>query len=653
MASLKEYREEQLQKIARLRELGIDPYPAKSLRDMSIFDVVSNFETMLGNTVCITGRLLGRREHGKIEFLVLEENGIKIQIIAHEEKLAEDYAKGNLAFQDLSLLTRGDFVEAAGSVTKSQSGELSVEAATIRVLTKVLRPLPEKLEDKESRLRRRYLDIAINSDIRNRFIRRSQFWQATRDFLESEGFIEINIPVLEHTTGGADANPFVTHMDALDEDFYLRISHELPLKRLLGAGYTKVYDIGPRFRNENYSDEHLPEHVAMEWYWAYANWEQGMELTQRLVRYIADKTWGTRQFTLADSTKIDLGPDDQDWPRISFVKLLQDVYGLDVHTCTLEDAVACLKEVGGEVEKIDNRSRVIDKLWKLERVKIAGPAFLVDVPDFLQPLAKVQSQDSRLSEQFNLMLGGTEACKAYSELNDPQDQLSRFVEQQKMRDDGDDEAMMLDIDFVEMLEYGMPPACGYGNSERLFWLLEGVTAREGVVFPQLRNEVDASTKEVYPEVYGVEGIYAQAGTKQQDFSKRIVAVVNKELEPWQVANTVGHMSAYHGQQMAKNEFDSGEYFITQDGMQLPRNSQYPILIKRAEHKDLHKLYRKAREAHLRVHVFIKEMIETTNDQEIVESLKNKTLDEVEMYGIALFGDNDAVNALTKHFQLWK
>ena len=653
MASLREYREEQLQKVARLRELNIDPYPAKSFKDTEVSAIVADPEGRQGSVVHVSGRLLGRREHGKIEFLVLEDGGARIQIIAHEEKLQKDYAAGKLAFSDLALLTRGDFIEAHGVVTKSQSGELSIEADSIRILTKVLRPLPEKLDDKESRLRRRYLDIALNADVRERFVRRSKFWQATRDFLESEGFIEINIPVLEHTTGGADANPFVTHMDALDEDFYLRISHELPLKRLLGAGYTKVYDIGPRFRNENYSDEHLPEHVAMEWYWAYANWEQGMALTQRLVRHIADKTWGTRTFTLADGTKIDLGPDDQDWPRVSFVKLLQDVYGLDVHTATLEKAVAKLKEAGGEVEKIDNRSRVIDKLWKLERVKIAGPAFLVDVPDFLQPLAKLQSGDNRLSEQFNLMLGGTEACKAYSELNDPQDQLNRFVEQQNMRDAGDDEAMMLDIDFVEMLEYGMPPACGYGNSERLFWLLEGVTAREGVVFPQLRNEVDSSTKEAYPEVYGPEGIAARSGQKQQDFSKRIVAVVNKALEPWQVANTVGHMSAYQGHQMAKGEFDSGQFFMTKDGVPLPRNSQYPILIKRADHKELHKLYKKAKEAHIRVHVFIREMIETSNDQEIVEALQNKSLDEVEIYGVALFGDNDAVNALTKHFQLWK
>ncbi|HRV75916.1 MAG TPA: alanine--tRNA ligase-related protein, partial [Candidatus Saccharimonadales bacterium] len=385
-----------------------------------------------------------------------------------------------------------------------------------RILTKSLRPMPlahEEFSDKEQRLRRRYIDLNVNQEVHDRFVRRSKFWEATRQFLLKEGFVEINTPILEHTTGGADANPFVTHMDALDQDFYLRISHELPLKRLIGGGFEKVFDIGPRFRNENYSDEHLPEHIAMEWYWAYADWNQGMDLTQRMIRYIADQTWGTRKFKLNNGQEVDLGKDGEDWPKVSFVGLLKEKYNLDVHSCTLEEAVSKLKEAGGEVEKIENRSRVIDKLWKLERVKISGPAFLVDVPDFLQPLAKVNSSDDRLSEQFNLLLGGTEACKAYSELNDPVDQLDRFLKQQEMRDAGDDEAMMLDIDFVEMLEYGMPPACGYGNSERLFWMLEGVTAREGVIFPQLRQDIDDITKKIYPDVNFVEKTQSKEGKK--------------------------------------------------------------------------------------------------------------------------------------------
>jgi lysyl-tRNA synthetase class 2 len=289
-------------------------------------------------------------------------------------------------------------------------------------------------------------------------------------------------------------------MDALDQDFYLRISHELPLKRLLVGGFEKVFDIGPRFRNENYSEEHLPEHVAMEWYWAYADWEKGMELTERMIRAIVDATWGKREFTLADGQQVNFGPDGEHFPRISFVEVLRDHYGIDVFNSPMEEIAATLKEHKLEVEKHDNRQRTLDKLWKKYRKTVAGPAFLVDVPTFMQPLAKVQADNPKLTEQFNLVFGGSEMCKAFSELNDPVDQLHRFVEQQQLRDAGDDEAQMMDIDYVEALEYAMPPACGLGFSERIFWSLEGVTAREGVPFPQLRSEIDATTRDIYSDL---------------------------------------------------------------------------------------------------------------------------------------------------------
>jgi len=508
MATLKDFRDERLKKLTELREKGIDPYPASSSRTHAIAEILAGFDSLENSEVTVVGRIKSIRKFGKLAFIVIKDDeGQTIQLFIRKEgDQATDVERANSELDlpaEMNMLDSGDFVEASGPVIKTQTGEISVHVQKFRILTKSLRPLPTELEgfsDKEQRLRRRYVDIAVNKDVQDRFIRRSRFWQATREFLLERGFIEINIPVLENVAGGADANPFVTHMDALDQDFYLRISHELPLKRLIGAGYEKVFDIGPRFRNENYSDEHLPEHVAMEWYWAYADWNDGMRFTQEFVRSIADRTWGTRQFTLLNGQKVDLGPDDQNWPRVSFVEAIEERFGVDVFETSLEQVQPILKSNNIEVEKVDNLSRCIDKLWKKIRVEIAGPAFLVDVPTFLQPLAKVQSKDVRLSQQFNLLLGGTEACKAYSELNDPLDQLDRFAQQQKMRDAGDDEAMMLDIDFVEMLEYGMPPTCGYGHSERLFWMLEGVTAREGVPFPQLRREIDDVTKKIYPEL---------------------------------------------------------------------------------------------------------------------------------------------------------
>ncbi len=458
MATLKDYRDERLRKLAELKELGVNPYPSKAERTHKLHEITDRFDELNGQDVSVVGRITHIRKFGKIAFVVIKDATGTLQLFFRtgvvEGLKPED---SQLGMEQLPLLDSGDFVEAHGPVIKTQTGEISVEVRRLRLLTKSLRPLPnlqDGFTNKEERMRRRYVDTNVNPDVYQRYLRRSAFWQATREFLMNEGFVEMSTPVLENTTGGADANPFVTHMDALDQDFYLRISHELPLKRLLVGGYEKVFDIGPRFRNENYSDEHLPEHNAMEWYWAYADWEQGMELTERMVRYVADKTWGKRQFTLANGMKVDLGPDGQHWPRISFVEVMREHYGLDVFTCTLDEVKEQLNKHKLEVEKAENRSRGIDKLWKKVRTTIAGPTFLVDIPTFLQPLAKTQAGRPELSEQFNLLLGGSELCKAYSELNDPIDQLNRFKEQQAMRDAGDDEAMMLDIDFVEALEYG-------------------------------------------------------------------------------------------------------------------------------------------------------------------------------------------------------
>lgn len=501
MATLKDFRDERLRKLEELKQLGINPYPADSHRTHNSADIVSQFDALEGKTATVAGRITGIRKFGKLAFIVVKDFTGEIQLFLQEGKVADrDASLSQLSMSDVPLLDTGDFVEATGEIIKSKTGEISIAVATLRLLTKSLRPMPTELTNKEERFRRRYVDMNVNQEVRDRFVRRSKFWQATRNYLNEQGFLEINIPVLETTAGGADANPFVTHMDALDQDFYLRISHELPLKRLLVAGYEKVYDIGARFRNENYSDEHLPEHIAMEWYWAYADWKKGMELTENMIRSIVDQTWGIRRFTLADGSIVDFGNDGEHFPTISFVEVLKEQYNIDVFNSSIEDITVKLKENGLEVEKQDNRQRSLDKLWKKYRKTLAGPVFLVDMPTFMQPLAKIQADNPELTEQFNLVFGGSEMCKAFSELNDPIDQYNRFVDQQTMRDSGDEEAQMMDIDYVEALEYAMPPACGLGFSERIFWSLEGVTAREGVPFPQLRVDVDETTKAIYPDL---------------------------------------------------------------------------------------------------------------------------------------------------------
>lgn len=500
MATLKELRDERLRKLDELKKLGVNPYPAQAERTHVLADITEKFSELEGKSVSVVGRIVNIRKFGKIAFVVLRDQGGQLQLFLGQDKVAGlDAGKSQLGFDQLPLLDSGDFIEAHGKVIKTQTGEVSVEVQELRLLTKSLRPMPitrEGFTNKEERLRRRYVDMNVNLDVRDRFVRRSKFWQATRDFLNKHDFIEINTPVLEHTTGGADANPFVTHMDALDQDFYLRISHELPLKRLIGAGFEKVYDIGPRFRNENYSDEHLPEHVAMEWYWAYADWHDGMKFQTELFRYAIQQAFGTLQFKL-DDFEVDLA---KDWEQWDYAEIIQKHYGLDIFDCSLDDVKKALAEHKLEVEQTENKARGIDKLWKNLRKNVAGPIWLVNTPTFISPLAKTNPSHPETTQRFQAVIAGSEISNGFSELNDPVDQLQRFAEQQAMRDAGDEEAMMLDIDFVEMLEYGMPPACGLGFSERVFWIFEGVTAREGVPFPQLRQEIDEGTKLIYPDL---------------------------------------------------------------------------------------------------------------------------------------------------------
>jgi len=483
MATLEEYRGERIKKLEALRELGLDPYPAKSRRSSKINDILSDFSACENQEVVVAGRIKSIRSFGKLSFIVIEDVTGRIQLFIKTAELSSD--SGNLPGDYLHLLDLGDFIEARGTVGKSQTGEISVFVQQMRVLTKSLRPLPgyDGFKDKEERFRRRYVDMAVNQEVRERMMRRSKFWQATRDFLNSRGFVEVNIPVLEHTTGGADAKPFVTHIDAYGEDLYLRISHELPLKKLLGGGFERVYDIGPRFRNEGVDDEHLPEHIAMESYAAYEDYEDGMRLYEDMIKYVCQETWGTLSFNI-DGFDINL---DCDWPRVKYADIMREKYNIDVFAPEQNQLRQILADNKIVLEGEIGIARMLDRIWKLIRKSSAGPFWLINEPLELSPLAKTDVNDPRVVQRFHPIIAGTELGNGYSELNDPLDQLARFSEQQALRDAGDPEAQMMDRDFVEMLEYGMPPACGWGNSERNFWVFEGVPAREGVPFPLMKK----------------------------------------------------------------------------------------------------------------------------------------------------------------------
>lgn len=650
-SSLIGQRSGRLEKVKRLREMEIDPYPSKSKKQVVNSEVVNDYEKYKDQKVVLTGRLMSWREHGHIIFGHIQDDSGRIQLYLKDEVYPVKTSKNKIGWKDFDLIDVGDFLQVTGTVTKTNTGEVSLLVEAIVILTKAIRPLPEKwhgIADKEMRYRRRYLDMTMNPDVRERFKRRSQFWTAFREFMNKNGFWEVNIPVLEHVTGGADAKPFVTHYDALDQDFYLRISHELPLKRLLGAGFEKVYDIGARFRNEGFSDEHLPEHVAMEFYWAYADMEDGMKFTKEMFRFVMEKVYGKLKFNVK-GFEVDLS---KEWEVISYPEIISDRFGIDVYSEPIENLRKILRENGLDLGSGVNRNRAIDNLWKLIRKDIGGPAFITNVPKFLSPLAKSNTENPLYTDRFFLLIAGSELANAFSELNDPVDQLERFVEQQEIRGGGDEEAQMMDIDFVEMLEWGMPPALGLGISERVFWYFEDVTAREGVPFPQLKSEVDTNTQKIYSDImkYIDEGVLDD--NRIQDSTRKIVVVIDEKLRGWQLANTVGHISGYLGNHIEHDQFFTRKQFKLKDAL-INANSQYAIVVLTAKQSQLHKLLDQVREKRLKHLAYIQEMIDYTDDNKLQKSVESQNLADVDLLGVGMFGTKIELDALTKKFSLLK
>jgi lysyl-tRNA synthetase class 2 len=497
-------RDTRLSNLKELEALGINAFPAKVERTHTTEQIVNDFSQLEGQNATIVGRIVAMRHHGQLAFADIEDAFGKIQLYIRSDTLAPtNPTEQLLGFEQLHLIDTGDFVQASGQVTKTKSGQTSIQVSELHLITKSLRPLPNPQDlpsDPEYIFRHRYIDLAIKPEQRELFKRKALFWHIHREILTRNGFIEVDVPVLEHVTGGADARPFLTHMNALNQPFFLRISTELNQKRLIGGGFEKIYTIGPNFRNEGISDEHLPEYTQVEWYWAYANYEDTMTLVESLIKEVATRVYGKTVFSTRGHT-FDL---NTSWEKISYPDIIREKLGLDIFTSPEEDFSAVLKKHGIKLEGAINRNRLIDNAWKILRKTISGPAFLINEPAFMSPLSKSRTDQPQLTERFHIILAGSELGNGYSELNNPLEQLDRFLEQQQQRDQGDDEAQMLDIDFVEMLEYGMPPTSGYGHSERLFWFLEDVTAREGTLFPALKHKVDPLTQAMYPQAKLVE-----------------------------------------------------------------------------------------------------------------------------------------------------
>lgn len=482
MSTFEEIRNERLKKLEILKNKNINPYPAVSNREYSLYQTIADFDELSKKeSLVLAGRVMALRPQGGLIFFNINDGTSVFQGLLKKDEMDEEVF--DLFARTVDI---GDFAEFSGSLFLTKRNEKTIKVKDWKMLAKSLRPLPEKwhgLQDEEERLRKRYLDIMFNPEVKDAVEKRAKFWSSIRQFLEERNFMEVETPVLENTTGGAEARPFSTHHNALDIDVYLRISPELWLKRLMVAGFPKVFEIGRIFRNEGMDAEHLQDYTQMEFYWAYANYRDGMRLVEELYKYAAEKTFGTLKFKIKDFD-IDLG---KKWEVYDYQETIKKTTGVDVLSADLATIESALKKFKVEYDKKGfNLARGIDNLWKHCRRRIAGPGFLVNVPVMMEPLAKRMEGKPELVERFQVILAGSEMGKGFSELNDPIDQAGRFAEQAKLREAGDEEAQMNDQEFVEALEYGMPPTCGFGVSERLFSFLMNKPARECQIFPLLR-----------------------------------------------------------------------------------------------------------------------------------------------------------------------
>jgi lysyl-tRNA synthetase class 2 len=478
--------EQRLDKLNRLRAAGIDPYPARFERSDLAIDVLASFEKEPGKQVRVAGRVVGGiRRMGRATFLHLQDASGRIQIFCRQNELgADQYAL-------LDLVDVGDFLGVVGETMQTRTGETSVQASEIHMLSKSLRPLPEKwhgLSDVETRYRKRYLDLIANPEVMEVFRLRGRIVHEVRAFLVERGFLEVETPVLQTVPGGGSARPFETFYNALDRNLSLRIALELYLKRCIIGGIEKVFEIGRNFRNEGISLKHNPEFTMLEVYQAYADYEEIMRLTEDLVSTVAQRVLGTTRITVKGDVEVDVAPP---WRRTRLRDAIYESSGVDYDEHpTAESLAKAAAEAGLKVQPDWNRAKLIDELLSVfVEPKITDPCFLVDYPVELSPLAKQRTDHPEIVERFEAFCGGMEIANAFSELNDPLEQRERFLEQARQKGTGDDEAMPFDADFLEALEHGMPPTGGMGlGIDRLTMILTGQDKiRDVILFPQLRT----------------------------------------------------------------------------------------------------------------------------------------------------------------------
>lgn len=486
--------------LEQMRAMGIDPYPAAEYKVTGYTDEIrSNFDDNLEpkRIVAIAGRIMSRRIMGKASFMELQDSCGRIQVYVNRDEICPDENKDlyNVVFK--KLLDIGDFVGVSGYVFRTQTGEISVHAQTLTVLSKSLRPLPivkvkdgvtyDAFDDPELRYRRRYVDLVVNDGVKEIFMKRTKVYNTMRQYFNEHGYMEVETPILQSIPGGAAARPFITHHNALDIPLYLRIADELYLKRLIVGGFEGVYEFSKNFRNEGMDRTHNPEFTCMEIYVSYKDYNWMMAFTEKMLERICLEVNGTTEVKVGDNVINFKAP----YRRVTMIDAIKEFTGIDITGMGEAELREVCAKIGVETDETMGKGKLIDEIFgeKCEGNYIQ-PTFITDYPIEMSPLTKRHRNNPELTERFELMVNGKELANAYSELNDPIDQYERFVEQMKLSEKGDDEAMIIDQDFIRALEYGMPPTSGMGiGMDRLVMLMTGqTTIQEVLFFPQMRPE---------------------------------------------------------------------------------------------------------------------------------------------------------------------
>lgn len=636
-------------KLKGLIDAGINPYPhvydrthqAGELQD-KYKDLENGAETE--DTVRVAGRIMAMRNNGM--FIDLQDASGKIQVFCHKDTMSEE-EMATLDYFDI-----GDIIGAEGTIRRTPRGELSVRTKSVTMLTKSLQPLPEKyhgLSDVEQRYRQRYLDLIMNDESRQTLRTRSRIVSFIRNYMDSMGAIEVETPVLQSIMGGASAKPFVTHHNALGEDFFLRIATELPLKRLIVGGLSDaVYEIGRIFRNEGISIKHNPEFTSIEAYHAFTDYNDIMDLIEDLVCKCVESIHGTLVIPFEDKT-IDF---TRPWRRVSMVDAVKEQTGVDFLSFeTAREALDAATKIGVKIDPKSNWGQIVEAMFdeKVEKT-LVNPTHIIDHPMDISPLAKVHRNNPRLVERFESFCNGWEIANAFTELNDPKIQRMRFEEQVAQREAGDEEAQMMDDDFVTALEYGLPPCGGWGMGiDRLTMLLtNSQNIREVIAFPTLKPvKAKRETKTAAPQAA------SNDHTTVDETKRRFVLVVNeKESNPGKLMNALGHaMAGLVGNAARDTDFCFVDY-EDGDGNTHPAISHYPVIVLKAKNSNqIKKVRDEAQEKGIAFTDFLRTMaIGKTQDQ--LDATKNASGDDIEYLGLALFGDTDALREITKKLSLY-